>query len=359
MIISRRSITFSYCLLFCLQIFFVELFAQNLPKTYVARKSLDALDIDGQAKETIWKKSEWSDDFIDIEGNKTPKYRTRIKMAWDDDFLYFLVKMDEPHIWGTLKQRDTVIFYNNDFEVFIDPDGDTHDYMEFEMNALNTVWDLWLTKPYRNRPKVIDGWDIGGLKTEVHINGTLNDPTDIDEGWTAEIAMPWKALLEAGGHNKIPVQEFWRINFSRVNWDFDLIDGRYSRKKDKSGKYLPEYNWVWSPQGVINMHEPEHWGYVFFSDPRAGEKVDFKIPEDDQIKWYLYELARKVWVAEKDTNPINEADLMKILKNKEVLGKEIIPQFERHGTGWNIWIQSPFSNKRLVVREDGKFESID
>ena len=46
-------------------------------------------------------------------------------------------------------QHDAVIFHNNDFEVFIDPDGDTHNYYELEINALNTVWDLFITKPYR------------------------------------------------------------------------------------------------------------------------------------------------------------------------------------------------------------------
>jgi hypothetical protein len=27
----------------------------------------------------------------------------------------------------------------------------------------------------------------------------------------------------------------------------------------------PEDNWIWSPQGVIDMHRPERWGFVQFS----------------------------------------------------------------------------------------------
>ena len=30
--------------------------------------------------------------------------------------------------------------------MFIDPDGSTHYYKEFEINALNTTWDLELNK---------------------------------------------------------------------------------------------------------------------------------------------------------------------------------------------------------------------
>ena len=126
----------------------IRLEAQEGPKVYVAYERADVIFVDGLASETSWDKALWSDDFIDIEGMIKPKYKTRMKMVYDEEYLYFYAEMEEPHIWATLKQRDTVIFYNNDFEIFIDPDGDTHNYYEFEMNALNTVWDLFLTKPY-------------------------------------------------------------------------------------------------------------------------------------------------------------------------------------------------------------------
>ena len=67
-------------------------------------------------------------------------------MVWDDKYLYFAAEIEEPHVWGTLTQHDSVIFRDNDFEVFIDPNGDTHEYYEFEMNALNTGWDLFLAQ---------------------------------------------------------------------------------------------------------------------------------------------------------------------------------------------------------------------
>jgi hypothetical protein len=33
----------------------------------------------------------------------------------------------------------------------------------------------------------------------------------------------------------------------------------------------PEHNWVWSPQGVINMHRPERWGILQFSTAEPGK----------------------------------------------------------------------------------------
>ena len=72
-------------------------------------------------------------------------------MLWDDDYFYVGGRpARSPTSGRTLTARDSVIFQDNDFEVFIDPDGDTHNYFEFEINALATVWDLLLVQPYRD-----------------------------------------------------------------------------------------------------------------------------------------------------------------------------------------------------------------
>jgi len=78
-------------------------------------------------------------------------------MLWDDTYFYVAAQLEEPDVWATLTQRDTVIFYDNDFEVFIDPDGDTHNYYELEVNAFGTLWDLMLLTPYRDGGPAIDG----------------------------------------------------------------------------------------------------------------------------------------------------------------------------------------------------------
>jgi hypothetical protein len=233
------------------------------PKLYVCTHASAPLTIDGKMDEAEWSSAGWTDDFTDIEGDRrpAPRFRTRAKMLWDDDYFYVGAEISEPHIWGTLVKRDTVIFYDNDFEVFIDPNGDNHEYYEFEMNALNTVWDLFLPKPYRDQGSPVDSWNIGGLKTAVQVKGTINNSSDIDTGWTVEIAMPWKSL-GAYAHKMIPPAEGdqWRVNFSRVEWTTTLNNGAYVKVKGR-----PEDNWVWSPQWVVDMHRPETWGYVQFT----------------------------------------------------------------------------------------------
>ena len=70
------------------------------------------------------------------------------------------------------------------------------------------------------------------------------------------MAIPWRMLAEAAPRRTRPrAGDQWRVNFSRVQWQLEVRDGQYARRLDpKTGKPLPEDNWVWSPQGAINMH---------------------------------------------------------------------------------------------------------
>lgn len=324
------------------------------PQTYIAYKTSQEFSIDGKSDETDWAKADWSNEFIDIEGSTKPTYATQVKMLWDDENFYILAKMKEPHVWGNLKKRDTIIFYNNDFEVFVDPDGDTHHYYELEINALNTAWDLFVTRPYRDGNATINDFDMKGLRSAVYVDGTLNDYSDQDKGWTLELAIPWSTFKKGYFEDVVPVDKFWRVNFSRVNWDFDIINNAYTRKKDKNGKYLPEYNWVWSPIGVINMHEPEKWGYVLFSSNEPGNKTTFMIPQDERIRWELYNIYR----AQRQYFRINQAwaeSLKQLGINEIKIDNHMLePSIEVYNYGWNATVISPFSNKTLVIKENGQ-----
>lgn len=234
----------------------------QLPRRYEAHAISRDLDLSGNVDDPLWELAPWSDDFVDIEGDlkPMPRFRTRVKMLWNDRFFYCAADIEEPHVWATLSERDSIIFNDNDFEVFIDPDGDTELYAELEINALNTVWDLLLVKPYRVGGPAIHGWDIRGLCTAVSVQGTLNDPTDVDHGWRVEIAIPWAALNEISKQDLPPQHgQSMRVNFSRVEWDIEIRDGQYVKIPHHA-----EHNWVWSPQGVVDMHQPEQWGIVNF-----------------------------------------------------------------------------------------------
>jgi hypothetical protein len=216
-------------------------------------------------------------------------------MLWDEEYFYFAALLEEPHLWATLHQRDTIIYHDDDFEIFIDPDGDGHHYAEFEMNAHNTVWDMLLLWPYHvhQGPNTIFNWNNPKLKTAVHLEGSLNKPDDVDQYWSVEVAFPWSALRELAPRKAIPeAGDQWRVNFSRVDWHMEIKNGRYVKKLDPdTGRKRPPENWVWSPTGRIDMHRPETWGYVQFSENPVGEQADpFTSDQEEEIKWALWQL---------------------------------------------------------------------
>jgi hypothetical protein len=295
------------------------------PFEYVCRRAAGPIRLDGRLDEPSWTDADWTEVFGDIEGpsKPAPRFRTRAQMLWDDEFLYIGAYLEEPHVWATLTERDSIIFQDNDFEVFIDPDGDTHNYYELEMNALNAVWDLLLVKPYRDGGPAVHSWDIRGLKTAVHVMGTLNDPSDRDKAWTLEVALPFGVLRECipGKPERPAPGDQWRVNFSRVEYHVDVEGGKYVKAKDAgSGRPLPEDNWTWAPQGVINIHYPEMWGHVQFSSKLPGKgKERFVRRPEERVKWALRRIYYSQW-GHRGRNGKFGPDLAAIgLKSEDVL----------------------------------------
>src|SRR5262249_4190335 len=146
-------------------------------REYVCYRAPGPALIDGDLKKPFWKDAPWTELFVDIEGEPpdkpAPRHGTRAKLLWDDQHLYVAAHLDEPHVWGTLTQRDSIVYHDNDFEVFLSPTGDNHAYYELEINALGTIFDLFLAKPYRDGGPADHAWDVAGLKSAVKVDGTL------------------------------------------------------------------------------------------------------------------------------------------------------------------------------------------
>uniref|UniRef100_A0A7S2MPL8 Carbohydrate-binding domain-containing protein n=1 Tax=Zooxanthella nutricula TaxID=1333877 RepID=A0A7S2MPL8_9DINO len=197
-----------------------------------------------------------------------------MKMMWDDEYLYVAAVMDFPvgdELVAKFTERNSPIFHtDSDFEVFIDPAGCCHGYKELELNAINTVWNLMLDKPYSDgggersgrvaKPGDKDYWEVKAQKTAARITrGALHRP-DQPAQWCCELAFAHSDTLGVApvAGASPAVGKHWRIDFSRV---------------EKKG----DVNWVWSPQvvwnpaeqrykGEVNMHLPDAWGYVLFAD---------------------------------------------------------------------------------------------
>ena len=310
------------------------------PRSYICYRTEGNLKIDGKLDEASWQKAPSTEEYEDISGAgfATPKYKTTAKMLWDDDYLYVGAVLEEPNIVAKLTQRDTIIYYDNDFEVFIDPDNDAHNYFEIEVNARNVLFDLILEKPYRVGGDFLLQWDCPGIQSAIYIDGTLNNPKDTDKFWSVEMAIPRQALT-LSFNNLLKAGNTWRINFSRVEW----------LKK-------PEENWVWNATGRIDMHMPDRWGYLHFSDNKVGtEETAMVYPHDMEI----YKLMWAIFYAQQDYK--NENGKFASLNEIPGLSAEMKQKVSMEATtnAYQIRAEVPAEGKVYILNEEGCFKKED
>ena len=258
-----------------------------VPARYTCYRAAAPIVVDGKLNEASWLHAPKSSPFADIVTGEPAWFDTRVALLWDDEHLYFGFWIEETDVWGTMTKRDSKIWEENDVELFI---AGRDAYYEFEINALNTVYEVfWIWKdihrpggPYWGRPEfdpatqhtmVLDGvgghvhergerwgfldWDYPGLRTAVHVDGTVNSRTHTDRGWTVELAFPWRGLeLLADGRSLPPKNgDVWRIDCSR----FEKI-GPHREILD------PCAGWTWNRHGHYDSHIPELFPYVTFTD---------------------------------------------------------------------------------------------
>ena len=285
------------------------------PRSYSALYTPTPIAIDGDINKSVWQSIPFSQPFDEIRGaddappgtRPPPTCTTRVKMAWDSDYLYIAALIEsDMTVVAKFTERNSPIFQkDSDFEVFVDPGGACHSYKELELNAINTVWNLMLDRPYGDGGSEHSGrvanpgdekyYDVNGLKTATKIlQGSINDDNDGESSskrvvWSVEIALSHKDTLHAHPWGSVPsIGSFWRINFSRVEKQGDI-------------------NWTWQPQkvwdplarrdmGKVDMHRPDAFGYVIFigqAGSEAGEAASIVDPT-----WPLRLAAMNVYYAQ-------------------------------------------------------------
>jgi hypothetical protein len=258
-----------------------------VPARYTCYRAAGPIVVDGRLDEPSWQAAPRSTAFVDIVTGEPAWFETRVAMLWDDQHLYFGFSAEETDVANTLTERDSKIYEENDLELFI---GAKDAYYEFEMNALNTIYEVfWIWKdvhrsggpyfgrkefdPARERTMVLDGvgghvhergerwgfldWDFPGLQHAVHIDGVLNSCTHSDRGWTAELALPWSGLALLADGRSLPPRDgdVWRIDCSRF------------QKTRRNGDVVePCAGWTWNRHGHYDSHIPELFPYITFRE---------------------------------------------------------------------------------------------
>jgi hypothetical protein len=260
---------------------------------YTAFKIAVGPEIDGNLDKPVWRNATWSKRFVDMVTGEPGIFDTRVAILWSDTHLYMAFRAEEPFVEARQTERDSIVFLENDLEVFIDG-GDC--YYELEVNAANAVYEVFFiwkdayTKGGRfdipefdvhgpqaytfggnydrsgasfwrgTHPRGIrwsfTGYDLPGLQTAVQVDGTLNNNSDIDRGWSLEMAIPWDSLGLLANGRSLPPE-------NGDVWTFFL--GRFERLMSSGLEVTPHPAMVLTPHGIYDTHMPDKWSRVEFS----------------------------------------------------------------------------------------------
>lgn len=263
------------------------------PAHYTCYRTAGPITVDGKLDEPSWSMAPRSNAFVDIVTGKPAWRDTRVALLWNDDYLYFGYTVREPDVRATLTERDSLIYSENDVELFI---AGKDAYYELEMNALNTIYEVfWIWKdalkpgsiysgvpefdPKAHRMMTLAGigghlhprgerwgfmdWDFPGLLHAIRVDGTPNKPDDVDKGWTVELAFRWKGMKWLADGRPLPPKsgDVWRIDCSRF------------QKFGEGGKPLAtSAGWTWNRHGHYDSHIPETFTFVRFTEAVVARK---------------------------------------------------------------------------------------
>jgi hypothetical protein len=212
--------------------------------TYKAPRRKGPITVDGVLDEADWKNAPSTAPFVSsMDGSKT-KYLTQAKLLWDDQFLYVAFTCEDQDVWSDFTKHDDKLYTQEAVELFVDADGDGKTYNELEIAPTNATFDAYF--PARRQGMDLS-WE-SGMTSAVKVDGTLNNPNDIDKGWTAEAKIPLKSFA-AVPHLPPRPGDKWRINLYRLDW-------HTNRKINEGSAFSPLY------QG--DFHNLPRFGWLEF-----------------------------------------------------------------------------------------------
>jgi hypothetical protein len=165
--------------------------------------------IDGKLDDEVWKQAIVLKDFYQVEpgDNIVPSRPTEVMLGYDSKFIYVAFHCyDEPDkVRATIPKRDDI--FNDDYVgILFDTSNDKRKAYEFDFNPLGVQADgIWTDGQGEDfNPDVV-----------MESKGTLTT-----DGWTVEVAIPFKSLRYVAGKDKLWGAHFWR-RIKRFNNELD------------------------------------------------------------------------------------------------------------------------------------------
>lgn len=223
---------------------------------YEVYKTSEQMLVDGRSTEEIWQKAEArSFEYFYRVDKPTDVQKGKFKMVWDDANLYVYYEFEDRYLTAREKQRDGQPYDDDCAELFIIPAADSLDsHIGFELNLYNASNDfIYFNDYFKGKNYVFKAFDPNH-KSAIFFKGTINDNTDIDQGWSLELAIPLDTFRDLPHSMKIKAGSRWA--FQAVRQDRNDLEGR----RRSSATLFPIYD---IEKGV---HQANRFGLMKFVD---------------------------------------------------------------------------------------------
>lgn len=161
------------------------------PPTIVAAPMPAPPVIDGRPDDPGWAAAEAWPLVHSLDGEPYPDRPGTVRLAWDANALYVAAEITDPDVWSEYARRDDPLWNQEVFELFVFGDAERRGYLELQVSPRGTVFDARFAR-YR---KGDEAWN-GRWQAAVDLRGSLDDRRDRDEGWSAELSIPWAEICE-------------------------------------------------------------------------------------------------------------------------------------------------------------------
>ncbi len=217
-------------------------------------KATTSIIVDGKQEEEVWDKTEARElnYFYKID-KSTDKQKTTFKMLWDEENLYVFFKCEDQYITARETKRDGQPYFDDCAELFLItvPDSlDTHFGFELNLNKASNDF-IYFNDYYKNEHAVFKNYNPK-FKVEITYDGTINNNTDIDKGWTMEMAIPLSEFGALGKLKEVKTGNRWA--FLAIRQDRNDLEGN----RRSTSTIFPIYDIS------KNVHQPNRFGLLEF-----------------------------------------------------------------------------------------------
>ena len=259
-----------------------------IPKTYSIQQLPNPPVIDGVIDKQEWGKIPWSSPFVSElkNGSTENAFTTKFKIGKSKDSLFFAALVYDPHIWGVNDLCESYFFDDNFIELYVDDDNDEFDYAVLKVNALGKFCGEYRKRNYDKPIARFSLLENSIARCKVDVEGTVNNPKDIDDYWTVECAIPLNLKIDS--IQVLNPQTSWNVNVQRKQWPYSIVGGLYKKMLNpETGKKYQGEQWVWSFMNENSIHTPELWGQWIFDSSQHGSEGLNRLQLENQIKWEL------------------------------------------------------------------------